>query len=241
MGILCTPLGMQHAPLANRQAQNNPPPPGPAIPQAQNNPPGAANLQVQNNSPPAGPANLQAQNNPPAHGPANPRAGNVLRLGPKYRHPLANISAINHLALTMFIPGTPVRIQHAPANVQDPNNPGGAANLQAPNNPAGAANLQAPNNPARAANPQAPNNPAIQVVIPARIQAVPPMGILGTPLGMQDAPPADIPGAAALIVEDPGFEYLGMARRVPHAVSELSQISEFFRNNSDVFFFNLLT
>jgi hypothetical protein len=129
----------------------------------------------------------------------------------------------------MFIPGTPVRVQHAPANVQAPNNPAGAADLQAPNNPAGAANLQAP------------NNPAIQVVIPARIQAVPPMGILGTPLGMQDAPPADIPGAAALIVEDPGFEYLGMARRVPRAVSELSQISEFFRNNSDVFFFNLLT
>jgi hypothetical protein len=141
----------------------------------------------------------------------------------------------------MFIPGTPVRVQHAPANVQAPNNPAGAADLQAPNNPAGAADLQAPNNPAGAANLQAPNNPAIQVVIPARIQAVPPMGILGTPLGMQDAPPADIPGAAALIVEDPGFEYLGMARRVPRAVSDLSQISEFFRNNSDVFFFNLLT
>jgi len=99
----------------------------------------------------------------------------------------------------MFIPGTPVRVQHASANVQAPNNPAGAANLQAPNNPAGAA------------NPQAPYNPAIQVIIPARIQAVPPMGILGTPLGMQDAPRADIPGAAALMVEDPGFEYLGIA------------------------------
>jgi len=129
----------------------------------------------------------------------------------------------------MFIPGTPVRVQHASANVQ------------APNNPAGAADLQAPNNPARAANPQAPNNPAIQVVFPARIQAVPPMGILGTPLGMHDAPPADIPGAAALIVQDPGFEYLGMARRVPRAVSDLSQISELFRHNLDVFFFNLVT
>jgi len=112
----------------------------------------------------------------------------------------------------MFIPGTPVGVQHAPANVQAPNNPAGAADLQAPNNPAGAANLQGPNNPAGTANPQARNNPAIQVLIPARIQAVPPMGILGTPLGMQDAPPADIPGAAALIVEDLGFEYLGMAR-----------------------------
>jgi len=67
------------------------------------------------------------------------------------------------------------------------------------------------------------------------------MGILGTPLGMQDPPPANIPGAAALIVEDPGFEYLGMAQRVPRAVSELSQIREFVRNNSDVFFLNLLT
>jgi len=99
----------------------------------------------------------------------------------------------------MFIPGTPVRVQYALANVQALNNPAGAANLQAPNNPAGAANTQAP------------NNPAIQVIIPARIQAVPPMGIQGTPLGMQDAPPADILGAAALIVGDPGFEYLGMA------------------------------
>jgi len=153
----------------------------------------------------------------------------------------------------MFISGTPVRVQHPPANVQAPNNPAsaadlqalnnptGAAYLQAPNNPAGAAYLQAPNNPAGAANPQAPNNPAIQVVIPAQIQAVPPMGILGTPQGMQDAPLADIPGAAELIVEDPGFEYLGMARRVPRAVSELSQIRGFFCNNLDVFFFNLLT
>jgi len=43
------------------------------------------------------------------------------------------------------------------------------------------------------------------------MQVVPPMGILGTLLEMQDAPPVDIPGAAALIVEDPGFEYLGKA------------------------------
>jgi len=172
------------APPVNPQAQNNPPPPGSAIPQAQINPPGVANPQAQNNPPPAGPANLQAQNNPPPPGPANPRAGNVLRLGPKYRHPPANICAINHPALPMFIPGTPVRVQHAPANVHAPNNPAGTADLQAPNNHAGAANLQAPNNPAGAANPQAPNNPAIQVVIPVRIQAVPRMGILGTPPGM---------------------------------------------------------
>jgi len=209
------PLGMQHAPPVNPQAQNNPPPPGLAIPQAQNNPPSAANPEEQNNHAPAGRA--------------NPWAQNVLRLGPKYRHPPANISAINHLALQMFVPGTPVRVQHAPANVQGPINHGGAGDLEFRNNPAGAA------------NPQARNYPAIQVVIAARIPAVPPMGILGTPLGMQDASLADIPGAAALIVEAQGFEYLGMARRVPHIVSDVSQISVFFRNNSDMFFFNLLT
>jgi len=74
MGILGTPLGMQHAPAANPQAQNNPspagpanlqgqnnrPPPGPAIPQAPHNPPSAVNPQAQNNTPPPGPANLQA-------------------------------------------------------------------------------------------------------------------------------------------------------------------------------------
>jgi len=135
----------------------------------------------------------------------------------------------------MFIPGTPVRVQHTLANVQAANNPAGAADLQAPNYPAGAANLQAPNNPPGAANPQSRKTPAIQVLIPARIQAIPPMGIRGTRLGMQDAPPADIPGAAALLVEDPGFEFLGMAQRVPRAVSELSQIRELFPHNSDVF------
>jgi hypothetical protein len=67
------------------------------------------------------------------------------------------------------------------------------------------------------------------------------MGILGTPLGMQHAPPVDIPGAAALVVEDPGFEYLGVAQRVHPAVSDLPPISEFFRNNPNVVFFYLLT
>jgi len=233
-----SPSAEHHPPagLANLQGQHNPPPRGPAIPYAQNNPPGAASPQVQNNPQPACPANLQAQNNPPPPGLANSQAQNVLRLGQKYRHPPANISAINHLALPMFIPGTPVRVQHAPANVQTPNNPAGAANLQVPNNPAGAANLHALNNPAGAVNPQAPNNPAIQVIIPARIQAVPLIGILGIPLGMQDAPPVDILGAAALIVEDLGFEYLGMARRAPHTVSDLFQISEFFATIRRCFF-----
>jgi len=60
-------------------------------------------------------------------------------------------------------------------------------------------------------NVQAPNIPAIQVIMPARMPVAPAMGIIGTPLGVHDAPPEDILGAAPLIIEDPGFEYLGMA------------------------------
>jgi len=86
-------------------------------------------------------------------------------------------------------------------------------------------------------NLQGPINPPGQVKIPAQDEAAPPMGILGTPLGMQHAPLADSQGAAAQIAEDPGFEYLGMARRVPRTVSDLSQISEFFLNILYVFFF----
>jgi len=101
----------------------------------------------------------------------------------------------------MGILGTPLGMQHAPANLQGPINPPGPVN------------------------------------VPAQDEAAPPMGILGTPLGMQHAPPADIQGAAAQIAEDPGFEYLGMAQQVPRAVSDLSQITEFFRNIPYVFFF----
>jgi len=57
----------------------------------------------------------------------------------------------------------------------------------------------------------------------------------------QHAPPADIQEAAAQIAEDPVVEYLSMARCVPHALSHLSQISEFLRNIPYVFFFYLLT
>jgi len=263
MGILGTPLGMQHSVLPNPQAQTNPPPPGraipqalnnppstanhqaqnhplpasPAIPQAQNNPPCAANPQAHNNPRPAGPAIPQAQNNPPSGvnpaaqnnalpagranlqplnnpkppGPANLPPRNVLLLGQHYHYRPGNIFAINHCALTMFIYGTPVRVQHAPANVQGLKNPAGAVYLQALNDPTCAGNLQSLNNPAGAANSQAPNNPAIQVIIPARIPVVPSMRILGTQLGMQDSAPVDIRAAVARMVEDPGFEYLGMA------------------------------
>jgi len=61
------------------------------------------------------------------------------------------------------------------------------------------------------------------------------------PLGMQHASPADIQGAAALIGEDLGFEYLAMAQLVPRAVSDLSQITEFFGNILYVFCLCLLT
>jgi len=59
-------------------------------------------------------------------------------------------------------------------------------------------------------NVQPPNNPAIQGIMPARMPVDPAMGILGTLLGVQDAHTVDIPGAAPLFMEDPGFEYLGM-------------------------------
>jgi len=86
-------------------------------------------------------------------------------------------------------------------------------------------------------NLQGPINPPSLVNIPAQDEAAPPMGILGMPQGMQHAPLADIQGAAAQIAEDVGFESLGMARRVPRALSDLSQISEFFRNIPYVCFF----
>ena len=86
------------------------------------------------------------------------------------------------------------------------------------------------------ANLRGPINSPGAVNIAAQNRAAHPMGILGTPLGIQHAPPVDIQGAAAQIAEDPGFESPGMARRVPRAVSDLSQIGEFFRNNLDVFF-----
>ena len=95
---------------------------------------------------------------------------------------------------------------------------------------------QAPNNARSVSNLQAPNNPAIQVILPVPIQGAPPMGILGTPLGMQDVPQADIPGAAALMVEDLGFEYLGMAQQVPGAVWDLSQIRYIFTTIRMFFF-----
>jgi len=63
------------------------------------------------------------------------------------------------------------------------------------------------------------------------------MGILCSPLGMEHAPPADIQGAAAQIGEDPGFEYLDLARWVPHAVSHLSQISVFLATFCRCLFF----
>jgi len=134
-------------------------------------------------------------------------------------------------------------MQHAPANLQGPINPPRPVNIRAQDEsappmvilgmPLGMQN--APRNLEGLINAPGPGN------IPAQNQAAPPVGILGTPLGMQHAPPADMQGAAAQMAQDPGFEYLGMAQRVPRAVSDLSQISEFFRNIPHVFFLYLLT
>jgi len=67
----------------------------------------------------------------------------------------------------MFIPGTPVGVQHGQAVPLAQNNHGPA-------------NLQPQNNPQLAANN------------PAQIQQALPMFIPGTPVWVQDAPPEDI-------------------------------------------------
>jgi hypothetical protein len=178
---------------------------------------------------PAPPANPQAQNNPPP--PAIPQA----QLIP---HPPAHIPAQIQQALPLFIPGTPVRVQHAPAIPQAQNNPG-PANLQPQNNPQlppnnplqiqqalpmfipgtpvgvqhGPAVPQAQNNPGPA-NLQPQNNPQLAANNPAQIQQALPMFIPGTPVRVQDAPPADI-------------QAHDVARRVPLAASDPSPISEF--------------
>jgi len=89
------------------------------------------------------------------------------------------------------------------------------------------------------ANPTGPINLPGQEDIPVQIQADPPMGILGRPMGMRHAPLADIPEAAAPNVEDPFIQSFDVARRVPRAVSGLSQISEFFWQYSGCVFFDL--
>jgi len=138
---------MQHSLPANAQAWKNPTPPGLAIPQAQHNP--------------CGPANPQAQNNlqPPGH--EHARARNVLSLRWKYHYPPANTSAIHQLAVPMFIPGMPVRVQHALANVPAQNNPPGTANPQAQNQhpPRGPGIPHARNDHPSAANSTAHNDP----------------------------------------------------------------------------------
>jgi len=178
---------------------------------------------------PAPPAIPQAQNNPPP--PAIPQA----QLIP---HPPAHIPAQVQHALPVCIPGTPVRVQHAPAIPQAQNNPG-PANLQPQNNPQpppnnplqiqqalpmfipgtpvgvqhGPAVPQAQNNPGPA-NLQPQNNPQLAANNPAQIQQALPMFIPGTPVRVQDAPPADI-------------QAHDVARRVPLAASDPSPISEF--------------
>jgi len=239
-------------PPANLPGQNNPP--GAANLPRQDNPPGAVNLPGQNNPP--GVANLQGPINPPGlvnipaqnqashpmgilgtplgmqHAPVNLQ-GQINPPGP------LNIPAQDEAAHPMGILGTQLGMQHALANLQGPINSPGLVNIPAQDeaaHPMGILGtpLGMQHSPA---NLQGQINPPGLVNIPVQDKAAPPMGILGTPLGMQHAPPADIQGAAALMKKDPGFEYLGMARRVPRAVSDRSQISEFFRNILYVFFF----
>ena len=52
----------------------------------------------------------------------------------------------------------------------------------------------------------------------------------------KDAPAVDIQGAEVLILEDSGFEYPNVVQRVPRTGSDLSQISEYFRDNLHVDF-----
>ena len=78
------------------------------------------------------------------------------------------------------------------------------------------------------ANHPGPINLPGQEDIPVQIQADPPMGILGRPIGMRHAYRADILEAAAPNVEDQLIQSFDVARRVRCAVSGLSQISEFF-------------
>ena len=179
---------------------------------------------------PAPPANPQAQNNPPP--PANPQA----QLIP---HPSAHIPAQIQQAVAVFIPGTPVWVQHPPANPQAQNNPPPPAIPQAPLIPHPPAHIpaqiqqalplfipgtpvgvkhgpavpQAPNNPG-SADLQPPNNPLLAANNPGQIQQALPMFIPGTPVRVQDAPPADI-------------QAHDVARRVPLAASDPSPISEF--------------
>ena len=141
-------------------------------------------------------------------------------------------------ALPVFIPATPVRVQHAPAIPQPQNYPG-PANLQPQNNrqlpptnplqiqqalpvfipgtPVGVqhgpAVPQAQNNPGPA-NLQPQNNPQMAANNPAQIQQPLPMFIPGTPVPAQHAPPADI-------------QAHDVAWLVPFAVSDSSPISEF--------------
>jgi len=130
-------------------------------------------------------------------------------------------------------------MQHAPANLQYPIYPHGPGNIPAHDKAAPAMGiLSTPLGMQHApANLQGPINAPGLGNIPAQDHAAPPLGTRSTPLGMQHAPLADIQGAAAQIAEDLGFEYPGMTPQVPHAVSDLSPISEFFRNMPYVFFF----
>ena len=199
---------------------NNVPPPVPGVPPAQViinpvllplNAPPQCQWSIATAVPNAGPV---VQNAPQANPQNNPPpAGPANPQGQNNPPVPAYVPAQIQHALPMFIPGTPVHVQGALAIPQGQNNP--------------------PPPP----NPQGPINPPFLAKVAAQIQPAHPMFIPGTPVRVQGAPPANIPRAAAPIAQDPGFQYLGVARRVPRPASDLSQTSEFFPNIPTRFFF----
>ena len=222
----------------------------PANPQPQNNLPGPADIQAQIKPPP--PVKMPAQMHPakmPAkmrraipvfipstpvqipHPPANPQSQNNLP-GPAdvQGHidppPAAKMAAQMQPPLPMFIPSMPVQMPHPLADLEAPNNRPDLANLQPQDN----LNYPGP------ADVQAEIDPPPQGNMPGQIQPPLPPSIPRTPEPDEDAPVADIQGAEVLIREDPGFEYPNVAQRVPRTGSDLSQISEYFRDNLHVYF-----
>jgi len=253
------PVG-QNAPLANAPgpAQNVPAPP--VNPQAPNiaTPPGPTDRQAQNDPPRPGPANPQPriglrlgnlywQKN--AHQPANipgqiqpgPSMG-ILGTPLRIKHAPANPPGPINLPAQEDIPvqiqsgpsmgilGTPLCIKHAPANPPGPINLPGQEDIPLQIQaypPMGILGTPLRIKHAPANHPGPINQPGPED-IPRQIQPDPPIGILGRPMGMRHAPRPDIPEAAAPNVEDPLIQSFDVAHRVRRAVSGLSQMSEFF-------------
>jgi len=261
----------QNVPAAPAGAQAVPPPPANPQAQNIAAPLGSADPEPQNDPLPPGPANLQRRIglrlgnlywHKNAHQPANipgqiqsgPSMG-ILGTPLGIKHAPANPPRPINLPSPEDIPvqiqsgpsmgilGTLLGIKHAPANSPGPINLLGQEDIPV--------QIQAAPSMGILGTPlgikHAPANPPGPIILPGpeaicvQIQVDPPMCIVGRPMGMRHAPLADIPSAAAPNVEDPLIQSVDVARRVRRAVSGLSQISQFFNNNPDVFFLNLLT